>query len=299
MSSTLCLLLAVLPASRPSAAPPAKSPRFAAGAIVVVTKDAAPLMDGNRTVTTVKRGCRLQVTEVRDSWLKTKVYRADKPQLAWIINTNVRPYDVALDLANRIETGDAHFKARLKALESSSDHKVRSAVKVAWINTWRESMLKVLDSKDDESLLTPEAFTTLLPGVDTLFRADDTLKRTAVGVLHTRTRQLSKQDLDAWRPMLEQASGEPVRNFQVALLLIQQDELFHRARFERELSDRWIQRLKQLPMPEVLAWSERTHCPPHCAAFALAKADSLFNDNQFQLPAFEDHLRNHRLVSSR
>ena len=195
MSSTLCLLLAVLPASRPSAAPPAKSPRFAAGAIVVVTKDAAPLMDGNRTVTTVKRGCRLQVTEVRDSWLKTKVYRADKPQLAWIINTNVRPYDVALDLANRIETGDAHFKARLKALESSSDHKVRSAVKVAWINTWRESMLKVLDSKDDESLLTPEAFTTLLPGVDTLFRADDTLKRTAVGVLHTRTRQLSKTRL--------------------------------------------------------------------------------------------------------
>ena len=185
MSSTLCLLLAVLPASRPSAAPTAKSPRFAAGAIVVVTKDAAPLMDGNRTVTTVKRGCRLQVTEVRDSWLKTKVYRADKPHLAWILNSNVRPYDVALDLANRVETGDAHFKARLKSLESSSDHKVRSAVKVAWINTWRESMLKVLDSKDDESLLTPEAFTTLLPGVDTLFRADDTLKRTAVGVLHT------------------------------------------------------------------------------------------------------------------
>ncbi|HVC97793.1 MAG TPA: hypothetical protein VND64_29250 [Pirellulales bacterium] len=299
MSSMLCLLLAVLPASRPSAAQAAKSPQYAAGGIVVVTRDAAPLMDGNRTVTTVKRGCRLQITEVRDSWLKTKVYRGDKPHLAWIINSNVRPYDVALDLANRVETGDAHFKARLDALGSSSDRKVRSAVKVAWINSWRESLLKVLDSKDDESLLTPEAFTILLPSVDTLFRADDTLKRTAVSVLHTRTRQLSKADLDAWRPVLEQASGEPVLNSQVALMLIQQDDLFHRGKFDRELSDRWIERLKLLPMPEVLAWSERTHSPPHRAAVALAQADSLFNDNQFQSSAFEDHLRNHRLVSSR
>jgi len=293
------LLLAVLPASRPSSAQAAKSPQYAAGGIVVVTKDAAPLMDGNRTVTTVKRGCRLQITEVRDSWLKTKVYRGDKPHLAWIINSNVRPYDVTLDLANRLETGDAHFKARLDALGSSSDRKVRSAVKVAWINSWREALLKVLDSKDDESLLTPEAFTTLLPSVDTLFRADDTLKRTAVSVLHTRTRQLSKVDLDAWRPVLEQASGEPVLNSQVALMLIQQDDLFHRGKFDRELSDRWIGRLKLLPMPEVLAWSERTHSPPYRAAVALAQADSLFNDNQFQPSAFEDHLRNHRLVSSR
>ncbi len=299
MSSTLCLLLAVLSASRPSSATAAKSVQYAAGGIVVVTKDAAPLMDGNRTVTTVKRGCRLQVTEVRDSWLKTKVYRADKAHLAWILNSNVRPYDVTRDLANRVETGDARFKARLESLGGTSEHKLRSAVKEAWINTWRESLLKVLDSEDDESLLTHEAFTALLPGVDTLFRADNTLKRTAVGVLHTRTRQLTKHDLDAWRPALEQPSGEQVLNVQVALLLIQQDELFHRGKFERDLSDRWIQRAKLLPIPEVLAWSERTQSPPHCAALALAKADSLFDGGQFRLASFEDHLRNHRLVSSK
>jgi len=292
MSNTLCLLLAVFPAAPATA----KSPEYAAGSIVLVTNDAAPLMDANQTVTTVKRGRWLQITEVRDPWLKTKVYVGDKARGAWILKSNVRPYDVATDFSNRASEGDAQYKARLDSL-TGSNRKLLKTIKIAEIDAWRASLLKVLDSDDAESLLTPEAFMLLLPTVDSLFHADNKYKRASVAVLHARTRQLSKDDLEAWRPVLQQASGEPVLNFHVAMLLVQQDRLFHLRGFDSELSGLWRERLKTLPMPELLEWSQRTRKPPHRAALDLVQNDSLFDGGQFQPSAFEEHLRNHRLLS--
>ncbi len=91
----VCLAPAVLAANENrgpggSSQPPRETPQFKPGD-VLATAENTPLMRGERILTTVPKGQRVVVVEVRDSWVGIYVSIGDQKQAGWMRTTAFVP----------------------------------------------------------------------------------------------------------------------------------------------------------------------------------------------------------------